>query len=77
MKREAANDAWVYSVSKGAWSSVTYAPGDVPRVRELDTCPAVNPRTLLTWCDPGECGSTGCSVDSVFSGAASITGGGC
>ncbi len=34
-KREASNDAWLFSIKEGRWSPVTYAPGDVPRVRPL------------------------------------------
>ena len=32
-KREAANDAWVFSSASGKWEPVKYASGDVPRVR--------------------------------------------
>ena len=32
-KREAANDAWVFSLARGKWEHVKYASGDVPRVR--------------------------------------------
>jgi hypothetical protein len=31
-KREAANDAWVFSLARGKWEHVKYASGDVPRV---------------------------------------------
>ena len=31
-KREAANDAWVFSLARGKWDHVKYASGDVPRV---------------------------------------------
>ncbi|CAL8464640.1 g4175 [Coccomyxa elongata] len=54
MKREAANDAWIYSLSKGAWSSVTYAPGDVPRVRLAAQAVVVDRHLwLIAGWDPG------------------------
>jgi hypothetical protein len=40
MKREAANDAWLFSISSGKWTQVQYAPGDVPRVSASFACPA-------------------------------------
>jgi hypothetical protein len=33
MKREASSDAWLFSIKESKWSPVSYAPGDVPRVR--------------------------------------------
>ena len=34
-KREAANDAWMFSMRSGKWTQVHYASGDVPRVSAI------------------------------------------
>ena len=31
--REAANDAWIFSLASGAWTKVEYTSVEVPRVR--------------------------------------------
>ena len=53
LKREAANDAWTFSVSSNKWTQVAYAPGDMPRVSARCTLPVLDASQHLPSCPCG------------------------
>jgi hypothetical protein len=58
--RLASNDAWTFSLAKGEWSAVAYAPGPAPQARLTAQAVVVGDHLWLIggW-DPQEAGTGG------------------